>query len=168
MLAAASREPATLVLGLDASAAVMAEASRRAAARARKGGMPNAHFALAAAEAIPPELAGLAQLVTVRFPWGSLLRGVVGDDDRAAAGVASLVAPRGVLELVLAPSDRDGLEAIPTSAAGLADAAARAFAPFGFDVIEARAMSAVEVRATHSTWARRLNRLAVLIRLARR
>src|SRR5690242_14702167 len=143
----------------------MAEASRRAAARARKGGMPNAHFALAAAEAIPPELAGL---VTVRFPWGSLLRGVVGDDDRAAAGVASLVAPRGVLELVLAPSDRDGLEAIPTSAAGLADAAARAFAPFGFDVIEARAMSAVEVRATHSTWARRLNRLAVLIRLARR
>ena len=45
MLDAAAREPATLVLGLDASAAGMVEASRRAAGPARKGGRANAGFA---------------------------------------------------------------------------------------------------------------------------
>ena len=50
VLAAAAGEPATLVLGLDANAAGMAEASRRAARSGRRGGLPNAAFVLAAAE----------------------------------------------------------------------------------------------------------------------
>jgi len=45
--------PASLAIGLDAHAAAMAEASRRAARPALKGGLPNAMFLLAAAEAIP-------------------------------------------------------------------------------------------------------------------
>jgi 16S rRNA (adenine(1408)-N(1))-methyltransferase len=168
VLAAAAREPATLVLGLDASAASMAETSRRAARQPRKGGVPNAAFVVAAAEAPPVELAGLADLVTVRFPWGSLLRGVLGRDGAIAAGLARLVAERGALELLVAPIERDGLEGIPTSGEELVAAAAAAFVAHGFEVELACEPTPAEVRASGSTWARRLDRRPTLIRLVRR
>jgi 16S rRNA (adenine(1408)-N(1))-methyltransferase len=50
VLAAARRDPGTLVVGLDANAAAMADASRRAA---RRAALPNALFAVAAAEHPP-------------------------------------------------------------------------------------------------------------------
>ena len=168
VLVAAAREPATLVLGLDASAASMAEASRRAARSPRKGGLPNAAFIVAAAEAPPPGLGGVAELVTARFPWGSLLRGAVGRDDAVARGLAALVTEWGALELLLAPIERDGLDGVPTSTAGLAEGAASAFAAHGFEIERVCAPTPAEIRASGSTWARRLDRAATLIRLVRR
>jgi 16S rRNA (adenine(1408)-N(1))-methyltransferase len=50
VLAAAAARPDTLVIGVDASAAGMAEASRRAA---RRGALPNTLLAVAAAEHPP-------------------------------------------------------------------------------------------------------------------
>ena len=50
MLAAAAARPDTLVIGVDANAAAMTEASRRAA---RRAALPNALFAVAAAEHPP-------------------------------------------------------------------------------------------------------------------
>ena len=168
VLAAAAREPATLVLGLDPVAPAMAESSRRAALPARKGGLPNAGFIVAAAESPPAALAGVADLVTVRFPWGSLLRGVIGRDATVAGGLSSLVAPGGAIELLVAPIERDGLDDVPTSSAGLIAGAARAFGPFGFEIERAGEPMTREVRATGSTWARRLDRKPTLIRLVRR
>jgi len=168
VLATAAREPTTLVLGLDANATAMTQASRRAARPARKGGLPNAAFVVAAAEMPPAELTGLADLVTVRFPWGSLLRGVVGRDPAVSAGIAGLVAPGGALEVLVAPIERDGLDGVPTSTDGLAARAAGAFAGHGFAVAGVHLLTADEVRATGSTWARRLDRSATLIRLVRR
>ena len=173
VLAAAGREPTTLVLGIDASRAAMTEASRRAARPARKGGLGNARFVLASAEAMPVELRGRAALVTVSFPWGSLLRGCVGLDDMVAAGVASLVAPGGILEMTLAPADRDQLPGVPSTEAAIIAAATRTFERLGFEVAAARPATPEEMAATGSTWAKRLgvaagNRSPVLIRLSRR
>ena len=164
----AAREPATLVLGLDANAAGMAESSRRAAGPVRKGGLTNARFVLAAAEAPPADLAGIAHVVTVRFPWGSLLRGVVGRDEAVAGGLASLVAPQGALELLLAPLERDGLDGVPTAPDALVAGAEAAFAAHGFELLDEAEVGPAELRATGSTWARRLARPAILIRLVRR
>ena len=50
VLDAAAARPDTLVIGVDASAAAMASSSRRAA---RRGALPNALFAVAAAEHPP-------------------------------------------------------------------------------------------------------------------
>jgi 16S rRNA (adenine(1408)-N(1))-methyltransferase len=50
VLAAAAARPDALVIGVDASADAMIEASRRAA---RRGALPNALFAVAAAEHPP-------------------------------------------------------------------------------------------------------------------
>jgi 16S rRNA (adenine(1408)-N(1))-methyltransferase len=156
VLEAAAREPATLFLGVDASAAGMVEASRRAAGPARKGGLPNARFILAAAEAPPEALAGAADLVTVRFPWGSLLRGCAGLDTTVAEGVASLVAPGGVLELLLAPSPRDGLEGVPTEPRAIVNATRYAFESHGLDLRAGRLATSAEIGGSGSTWAKRL------------
>ena len=156
VLALAAREPTTLAIGLDAHAASMVEASRRAARPARKGGLSNALFVVAAAEAVPAELGGAAAVVTVQFPWASLLRGCLGRDELVAAGVASVVAPGGVLELLLAPAERDRLAGLPTEADAIVGAAAAAFGPHGFRLVEGREATPAELAATPSTWARRL------------
>jgi 16S rRNA (adenine(1408)-N(1))-methyltransferase len=177
VLAAAARDERTLALGIDAVAAAMAESSRRAAGPARKGGLPNATFIVAAAEAPPDWLCGTADLVTVRFPWGSLLRGCTDGDPAVAAGLAGLVRRGGNLELLLAPAARDHLDGVPIEASALARAAAAAFAPFELDVVLARPATDAEVWASGSTWARRLGagrtngtagRAPTLIRLERR
>lgn len=156
------------MLGLDANASAMVDASRRAARSARKGGFPNAAFVLASAESPLPAFHASADLVTVRFPWGSLLRGVVGSDPAVAAGVVDLVAAGGSLELLLAPALRDGLDGVPTSTDDLVGGAARAFGPYGFDVEDVQTPTPAEAKASGSTWAKRLDRPATLIRLARR
>jgi len=118
VLARASSEPGAFVIGIDASAAAMAESSRRAS-RGRTP-VPNAVFLAAAAEALPGPLAAVASLVTVLLPWGSLLRGVLGLDDPAALrGIASIVAPGGrvkVLASVTPPDHVPGLEQLDASA----------------------------------------------------
>lgn len=156
VLATAAAEPTTLAIGLDANAAAMAETSRRAAGPARKGGLANALFVLAAAEAPPEELRALAARVTVLFPWGSLLRGCFGEDASVAEGIAGLLAPDGTLELLLAPADRDGLDGLPTDAAAVIAAATGTFDAVGLRLVEGRTATDVEVRASGSTWARRL------------
>lgn len=152
----AAAEPTTLVIGVDANAASMAEASRRASGPVRKGGLENVLFVLAAAEAPPEELRELAARVTVLFPWGSLLRGCLGRDAAVARGIAKLVAPGGVLELLVAPADRDSLDGLPTDLAAVTGAATGTFDALGLRLVEARTASDAEVRQSGSTWARRL------------
>jgi 16S rRNA (adenine(1408)-N(1))-methyltransferase len=156
VLATAAAEPTTLVIGLDANAASMAEASRRAAGPTRKGGLDNAMFVLAAAEAPPAEFCALASRVTVRFPWGSLLRGCLGADFGVAEGIAQLIAPGGTLELLLAPAFRDGVEGLPSDPAAVIEATTRTFGGLGLRLVEARTATDIEVRRSGSTWARRL------------
>ena len=151
----------------------MAEASRRAAGPTRKGGLPNAQFIVAAAEVVPPVLRGTAGRVTVTLPWGSLLRGCLGADDVVAEGIAGLVAPGGSLELLLAPSSRDGLDGLPLAPAKIVDAVRATFARFGMDLAIAREATDAEIAASASTWARRLrsqrpaDRAVMLVRLVR-
>jgi 16S rRNA (adenine(1408)-N(1))-methyltransferase len=159
VLASAAREPSAFVVGLDADAASMVEASRRASAPVKRGGTPNVMFLVGAAETLPVKLAGLAgvaSLVTVRFPWGSLLRGCLGRGAAVARGIAALLAADGLFELLLAPSPRDRIDGLPIELASVEAAVARAFEPFGLRLVEAREATAMEIRESHSTWARRL------------
>jgi 16S rRNA (adenine(1408)-N(1))-methyltransferase len=127
----------------------MAEVSRRAARRPERGGAPNAVFAVAAAESPPPELIGRADLVTVTFPWGSLLRGVLGADDTVARGVASLLAPGGDLRVIFSVEPRDGLTFG-------AEATTDTWRAHGIGGMELGTATRDDLAATRSTWARRL------------
>jgi len=156
VLAAAARDPRALAIGLDPVAVAMAEASRRAARAARNGGIPNALFVAGAAESIPDALRAVAAQVTVRFPWASLLRGCLGADGAVACGVASLVAPGGTLELLLAPAGRDRLDRLPTQPADVVAAAGSTFEGLGLAFQEGREATPKEIRSSGSTWAKRL------------
>jgi 16S rRNA (adenine(1408)-N(1))-methyltransferase len=155
-LARASREPRALVIGIDANAAGMAESSRRAARSRADRGAPNAIFLVEAAEALPGPLAQIAEVVTITMPWGSLLRGVLGLDDVALFGVASLVRPGGRVEILVSvvPADRvDGLTILDHASEGPIAAAWRSV---GFELEAMRRASTQDLRATRSSWARRL------------
>ena len=120
MLARARAETTDLALGVDANAAGMVEAATRAARKPSKGGAPNARFIVAAAEALPPELAAIADLVTVQFPWGSLLRGIVRGEAGIVCPLAGLLKPvaDAELRLLISVEARDralGLAALDAS-----------------------------------------------------
>jgi 16S rRNA (adenine(1408)-N(1))-methyltransferase len=149
-------EPGALVIGIDANAAAMAEASRRAARSTARGGLPNALFVVAAAERPPAELLGVAEELTMLFPWGSLLRGALAVDDEAAAGIASLLRPGASAAAFVSMAPRDGLSLASLDEPGAAEALAGRWACHGLRLESLRPATAAEVRATGSTWARRL------------
>src|SRR6476469_7794295 len=68
----AATAPATFALGIDLCAANLRAAARRAPA--------NAGYLVAGAYALPPELHGLATHLTINFPWGDLLTGLLRQD----------------------------------------------------------------------------------------
>jgi 16S rRNA (adenine(1408)-N(1))-methyltransferase len=152
-LALAQAEPTTLVIGLDADAASMAETSRRAA---RRDAVPNLLFVVASAEAPPVELRGLADEVRILFPWGSLLRGLLGRDERVARGIAALARPGARVSATISITARDGIgETSELDASAVADLES-ALGPAGLRLTGSGGVDRDEVRATRSTWGRRL------------
>src|SRR5687768_12053817 len=121
----------------------MADASRKAAASARKGGLPNALFLAEAAERLPGALAGRADLVTVVLPWGSLLRGILAADRAIVAGLRDLLRPSGELVLLLSEIYREQVDALVRGLDGL-------------DPVEVREATESDVTELSSGWARRL------------
>jgi 16S rRNA (adenine(1408)-N(1))-methyltransferase len=161
VLATAAGQPDTLAIGVDANAAAMADSSRRAW---RRDALPNALFVVAAAERPPDALHGLAGSLTVNFPWGSLLRGLLGEDDKVLAGVARLMAAGAEGTVLLSVVPRDGMPPVPPRASlGVA------YARHGLDLLEMRAAMPEEVVASGSSWAKRLragrDRPVTLLRL---
>jgi 16S rRNA (adenine(1408)-N(1))-methyltransferase len=156
VLATAAAQPDRLVVGVDANAAGMATASRRAAAKPSRGGLPNALFVVAAAEAMPAELDGVADLVTVHFPWGSLLRGLLGADPATMTGLARVLRPGASLQLLVSSTDHDRGAGVPPIRAATLRALAESYAAWGLAVTELRPATVADVADAHSTWGKRL------------
>jgi 16S rRNA (adenine(1408)-N(1))-methyltransferase len=145
VLARAAAKPDTLVVGLDASASAMADASRRAS-RAR---LSNAIFVAADALSLPDALASFADELTVTLPWGSLLHAATAADPR----LIRLLKPGGRLELLLSASAAD-------QATGLANldprSLAAAYRAAGVVDVRVRPATIDDVRGAGSSWGKRL------------
>lgn len=89
----ASRYPDRFVIGLDACRENLQAASRTAPA--------NTLFVIANAQELPPELNGLAHHVTVNFPWGSLLGGLLMPDSVVVNSLRGVMHPGSTLEILL-------------------------------------------------------------------
>lgn len=164
VLRSARAAPDVLVVGIDTLAEAMAESASRAARKPARGGAPNAVFLTGDATAPPAELAGRASLVTVNYPWGSLLRAVGAPEPRALRAIAGLLRPGGRLvallnlsaaedsayaeRLELPPLDREHVERrlVP----GWRDA--------GLERIEWRALAPGEDPPHRTSWGQRLVR----------
>ena len=151
------------MVGVDADAASMRETSRKAARAPKKGGLPNAMFVVASVEALPDELHAIADEVRVTFPWGSLLRGVVGADPEVLAGIALVAKPGAEVRALFSVTERDGL--------GVTDRVDRvAFDEHRLQVVEDRPATVDEIEASGSSWAKRLragDRPVTLVRAVR-
>jgi 16S rRNA (adenine(1408)-N(1))-methyltransferase len=128
VLAAAAAQSDQLVIGVDASAAAMATASRRASPTARRGGLPNALFVVAAVEALPSEF----------------------------DGVARVMRPGATLSMLLSSTARDrGAGAEPIQERTL-QALTAAYGRYGLAVTKVRPATPADVAAARSTWGKRL------------
>ncbi|HJT63911.1 MAG TPA: class I SAM-dependent methyltransferase [Candidatus Limnocylindria bacterium] len=151
VLAQAAAIPDRLVLGVDAVADPMIDASRRAGRSPARRGLPNARFVVASLEALPPELDGLVDQLTVHFPWGTLRDAAIGRDAMATARLARLLAPAGRLELLVADGERDAAAHLDPAAVVVA------YAAVGLEV-EARPATLADAIGAHSSWGKRLLR----------
>ncbi|HEY1014365.1 MAG TPA: class I SAM-dependent methyltransferase, partial [Herpetosiphonaceae bacterium] len=93
VLALACRAPATLAIGVDSCREQLRDSSRQAPA--------NALYLIANAERLPAALNGLAGKITVNFPWGSLLGGLLAADSAVLEGLGRIARPGAELELRL-------------------------------------------------------------------
>lgn len=119
----------------------------------RRDERPNQLFVIANALALPAELDGLALRVSVNFPWGSLLAGLLAGDPRLLAGLGRIARPEALLELRL---NADALAGHGLTLAAGAARAAAALGRAGWRVGAPAALGPGWLGDFPSTWARRL------------
>lgn len=164
VLRSARANPDRLHVGVDALEAPMAESIRRAAAKPARGGVPNARFVVADALRPPESLAARAALVTVNYPWGSLLRAVAEPEPDGLATIAGLLAPGGRLVALLNASAADDgayaekLDLPPLDAEHVERRLVPGWEEAGLAVDEARLLGAGEEPPHRTSWGQRLVR----------
>ena len=141
----AQTQPQQLVIGIDACREALRDTSRKAPS--------NALFVIANALSLPTSLNGLAASVTINFPWGSLLRGLVHGDPTLLSGLSAVTQPMASLEICL------NAGALIELGCGLEDGTAlvsRALAGAGLVISGMQSLDGSELRVWPSTWAKRL------------
>ena len=141
----ARRGPEVGAIGVD-----LCEANLRGISRGAPG---NALFVVADALAPPAELSRLASHLTINFPWGSLLRGLLAGDDGLLTGLRSLARAGAALDVRLNAGALG--EAGWTLETG-ADRVAAALVRAGFAIVAARELPVAALREVPTTWAKRL------------
>ena len=85
--------PTTFFIGVDACRENLARVAGRAGS--------NTLYLIASAENLPLELAGLADHISINFPWGSLLKGLLEPQSKVWANLPQLAARGASLEIRL-------------------------------------------------------------------
>ena len=164
VLRAARAEAGRLAIGVDAYAASMRDAARRAE---RRSAVPNALFVVSSVEELPSDLDAVAAGVTVAFPWGSLLRGLAEPNGQVLSSIARISAPGADICVVWSVIERDGHDNIQDP-----EAVADAFERSGFAAQHAGEATQDEIAKMNSSWAKRLragrDRPAHILRTRRR
>ena len=114
----------------------------------------NVLFVVARLEDSPCELDGAADRITVTFPWGSLLRGLVHADPAVLRPLARMARPGAQVEVLLSVEDRDAASGVATADV---DRVARRRAEFldaGLALAGVRAAVTSDLAGT--TWGKRL------------
>ena len=141
----AQLSPNCLVIGIDTCRENLREVSRRAPA--------NALFVIANAQQLPPELHGLAAHITINFPWGSLLEGLLTNDPPMLEGFVR-VAQLGAL--VEARLNGGALAKVGWSLEPGTGCVKHALEVNGFQMRVPLALTAHDLRECPTTWAKRL------------
>ncbi len=137
----ARTEPTTFAIAIDASPDALASG----AWRAKRTRVANAAFLVEGIERLPCELACLADEVTVHFPWGSLLRGLLDGSSSVVGPIAGLMKAGAELRVLMS----DVTPSLITSRCAT-------YAEDGLHLIGAEWASNAIVAESRSAWAKRL------------
>ncbi len=141
----AQQQPSTFVIGVDACRDNLHEFSRLDRA--------NMLFVIAQAEHLPRELSGLAAHITINFPWGSLLEGLLHRERNLLTTLQVVAAPRASLDILLNAGAL--AEACSDLAAG-SDRIRSNLIQCGWLAGAPHLVDQTSLRTWPSTWARRL------------
>ena len=145
----ARTEPTTFGIAIDASPDALASG----AWRAKRARVANAAFLVEGVERLPRVLACLADEVTVHFPWGSLLSGLIDGSSSVVGPIADLMKPGAELRVLMSAVGRDGFAEVTPPLIGSRCAT---YAEHGLRLIDAEWASNAIVAESRSTWAKRL------------
>ncbi|MDQ2745152.1 MAG: class I SAM-dependent methyltransferase, partial [Chloroflexota bacterium] len=137
--------PNCLALGIDACRENLRDTSRRASA--------NALYLIANALDLPIELAGLATRITINFPWGSLLAGLLDGHPGLLAGLGMISTHDAVVEAHL---NAGALDEQGWLLASGAEQIRLVLGQDGWEVPAPLDMSPDMLQGIQTTWARRL------------
>ena len=132
-------------IGVDACAANLREKSRKSP--------ENARFVIGDALILPEELRNLATRITINFPWGSLLRGLIATDQAFIETLAEIGAHEARLDVRLNGG------ALSETGLTLAEGAARVVSNLqqaGINVDTCEWLDREQLRLVPTTWAKRL------------
>ncbi|HSK88533.1 MAG TPA: class I SAM-dependent methyltransferase [Anaerolineales bacterium] len=141
----ARSHPDWFVIGVDACRENLHEHSRAKLA--------NMLFVIANAQELPCELSGLFLHVTINFPWGSLLKGLLAAEPGLMGGLTSVARPRAQVELHL---NGGALTEAGTSLSAGAEAIYENMKYHGWKLTTPCPMDDRTLRSFPTTWARRL------------
>src|SRR5262249_62242575 len=124
--------------------------------RMQRQKLANLLLVAARAEELPPELDGIVDAVTIHFPWGSLLAGVLDvDTGRVAAGLARITHPGSDVTAVLSVTERETRLGLPPLDTSLGPTRAARYAAHGFTLAEWRPARRRASAATRAAWGER-------------
>ena len=156
----------TFYLGIDANAGPLAKISEKIHRKPTKGGVDNLLFVQAGVENLPEELDGVANVVHVHFPWGSLLRSVAIGDELVLRNLRRICADGAMLEVLIGlHPDRDlaeiaRLELPPLTTEYLDEVLVPKYRAAGFEIVERGTISPLNWPELASSWAKRLSHSA--------
>lgn len=142
---AAERDKNLFAIGIDTCRENLIRHSRVAS--------KNALFLVADACDLPAELYGLASLITVNFPWGSLLLALLEGDSGLFTGIAGSLRPHALLRICV------NAEAIGEAGYALTEGAELVVANLhrsGFVLQKQAPLAPIELKSFPTTWAKRL------------
>jgi 16S rRNA (adenine(1408)-N(1))-methyltransferase len=156
VLKQAEGDAVCLAIGIDAVKEAMADSARRS----RRRRIENALFVWAGIERPPTELVGVADAITVNYPWGSLLQAMVEPRSEVLRTIAALGRPGADLTILLngsvfddpAYAARIGLPVEPIEA--IAAALVEKYREVGIEVVSHRALDRPPPHRTR--WGQRL------------
>jgi len=141
----AAESPARFAIGVDACRENLRASSRVAPA--------NALSLIADARALPCALDQQATHITINFPWGSLLSGLLAGEAALLERLAAVARPGALLELRL---NAGALAEAGWALADSGEQVRQALHMAGFQVRPPMALGPQELRACPTTWAKRL------------
>lgn len=141
----AKDRPDWFVVGLDAGRENLRDRSRTK--------LPNMLFVIASAQQLPCAFEGLFTYVTVNFPWGSLLEGLLACDRGLMHGLKSISRPGTQIEINL---NSGALKEAGTSLEAGAGIIHNHLERHGWDLELPHPMNEAALAKFPTTWARRL------------